>query len=459
LHSQQVTGGAGTTKIRVRAKDVLLLPSNSSVRQSSPQAGASRRGSPPDSGSGVNKPTAQTRRPGVAVALLTGGSDKPYAFGLATSLLSQGATIDLIGSSEIDCTEFHTNPNLTLFLLRGSLRRDAAFIDKALRISSYYAKLVAYSAFARPQLFHILWNNRFEVFDRTALMSFYRALGKKVVLTAHNVNLRKRDSKDSTLNRLTLRIQYRLANHIFVHTEQMRRELIEEFGVPEKRITTVPFGINNAVPNTGLTSAEARQRLGIRETEKAILFFGRIKPYKGIEYLIDAFRRLLRTRQNYRLIIAGRADTGDSYWTSLLNEVRDCTQRGSAIIIPEFIPDRETEVYFKAADVLVLPYRRIYQSGVLFLGFSFGLPALVADVGSLRDEIVEGQNGFVFKPEDPVALADAVERYFGSDLYADLDRRRSDIKSHANQRHSWEDVARTTMNVYAKLLRVSLRAT
>jgi glycosyltransferase involved in cell wall biosynthesis len=206
-----------------------------------------------------------------------------------------------------------------------------------------------------------------------------------------------------------------------------------------------------------LTSAEAKQRLGIRDTDKAILFFGRIKPYKGIEYLIDAFRLLLRTRQDYRLIIAGRADPGDSYWTSLFNEVRDYTQRGSAIIIPEFIPDHQTEVYFKAADVLVLPYRRIYQSGVLFLGFNFGLPAIVADAGSLRDEIVEGQNGFVVKPEDPVALADAIERYFASDLYADLDRRRSDIKSHAYQRHSWEDVAHTTMNVYAKLLGISLR--
>jgi D-inositol-3-phosphate glycosyltransferase len=410
-----------------------------------------------DWGSNVNKPIARTKRPGLAVSLLTGGSDKPYAFGLATSLLSQGATIDLIGSSQIDCPEFDTNPNLTLFLLRGSLRRDVAFIDKALRISSYYARLVAYSAFAKPQLFHILWNSRFEFFDRTALMSFYRALGKKVVLTAHNVNARRRDSNDSTLNRFTLRIQYRLANHIFVHTEQMRRELIEEFGVPDKRVTTVPFGINNAVPNTRLTSAEAKRRLGIRETDKAMLFFGRIKPYKGIEYLIDAFRLLLRTRQDYRLIIAGRADKGDSYWTSLFNEVRDYTQRGSAIIIPEFIPDDETEVYFKAADVLVLPYRRIYQSGVLFLGFSFGLPALVTDVGSLRDEIVEGQNGFVVKPEDPVALADAIERYFASDLYADLDRRRNDIKSHANQRHSWEDVAHTTMNVYAKLLGVSPR--
>ena len=76
-------------------------------------------------------------------------------------------------------------------------------------------------------------------------------------------------------------------------------------------------------------------------------------------------------------------------------------QRGEYCFGAEFIPDEETEIYFKAADVLVLPYRHIYQSGVLFLGYSFGLPVLAADVGSLKDEIVEGKTGFVFRPEDP----------------------------------------------------------
>ena len=100
-------------------------------------------------------------------------------------------------------------------------------------------------------------------------------------------------------------------------------------------------------------------------------------------------------------------------------------QRGRVLLRADFIPDDETEVYFKAADVLVLPYRHIYQSGVLFLGYSFGLPVLAADVGSLKDEIVEGKTGFVFRPEDPVDLARAIERYFASDLYADLNSRQA----------------------------------
>ncbi len=98
----------------------------------------------------------------------------------------------------------------------------------------YYAKLIRYAATAKPRIFHILWNNKFELFDRTLLMLYYKLLGKKIVFTVHNVNAGRRDSKDTRLNRLTLRIQYRLADHIFVHTEKMKRELIEEFGVQER---------------------------------------------------------------------------------------------------------------------------------------------------------------------------------------------------------------------------------
>ena len=237
----------------------------------------------------------------------------------------------------------------------------------------------------------------------------------------------------------------------------MKRELIEEFGVQGARITVIPFGINNAVPNTSLTSADAKQRLGIREDEKTILFFGRITPYKGLEYLIAAFRQVLARREDYRLIIAGRPDSCEEYWRAIREEIREDVQKGQVLLKANFIPDDETEVYFKAADVVVLPYRDIYQSGVLFLGHSFGLPVVAADVGSLKDEIVEGKTGFVFRPEDPADLAKAIEQYFASDLYADLNSRRQEIRDYATERHSWDVVGQMTMSVYASLLRIPFR--
>ena len=389
---------------------------------------------------------------GIAVALLTGGGDKPYAFGLATSLISKGIALDVIGSDDLDDPEFHGKPDVNFLNLRGSQRTDVSFTRKVFRVSAYYTKLIRYAATARPKVFHILWNNKFETLDRTVLMFYYRFLRKKIVLTVHNVNAGRRDAKDTRLNRLTLRIQYHLADHIFVHTQKMRLELIEEFGVQPTVVTVIPFGINNAVPNTCFTPRDAKEKLGIHDTDKTILFFGNIAPYKGLEYLVAAFKRILIRCDNYRLIIAGRPKNCEGYWTAIRNDIRAEEESGRILLKADFIPDNETEVYFKAADVAVLPYRHIYQSGVLFLAHSFGLPVIAADVGSLKDEIVEGTTGFVFTAEDPVDLARAIERYFVSELYANLNNRRREIRDYATERNSWDVVGELTCDVYGRLL-------
>jgi D-inositol-3-phosphate glycosyltransferase len=389
---------------------------------------------------------------GIPVALLTGGADRPYVFGLAMSLMSKGAALDLVGSDDLDFPQFHGKPGITFLNLRGSQQPDASFARKVSRISIYYAKLIRYVSTAKPKIFHILWNNKFEFFDRTLLMLFYKVLGKRIVLTLHNVNAGRRDSRDTRLNRLTLRIQYRLSDHIFVHTEKMKLELIEEFGQRRARITVIPFGINNAVPNTRLTAADAKQRLGIRNGQRTILFFGNITPYKGLEYLIAAFQRTMVRGGDYRLIIAGRPDNCEKYWGMIREVTREDVLNGRILLRASFVPDEEIEMYFKAADVLVLPYKHIYQSGVMFLGYSFGLPVIAADVGSLKDEIVEGKTGFVCRPEDPVDLAYAIQRYFASDLFADLESRRQGIRDYAAEQHSWDTVGDMTLSAYADLL-------
>jgi D-inositol-3-phosphate glycosyltransferase len=398
--------------------------------------------------------TASSELQKCAVSLLTGGSDKPYVFGLSTELISKGVAVDLIGSDELDCREFHDIPRLKFLNLRGDQRHSADLVAKVLRVLAYYCRLIRYAATSKPGIFHILWNNKFETFDRTILMFYYRLLGKTVVLTAHNVNASKRDCKDTLLNRFTLQVQYQLADHIFVHTAKMKNELMDEFGIPAGRITVIPFGINNSVPDTGLSSREAKKRLGLRENQKTILFFGRIKPYKGIQYLISAFLQLGLEQGDYKLIIAGKLEEGcEKYWESIQRDIRECLEAGRIISRIEFIPDSESEVFFKAADVLVLPYREIFQSGVIFLGYNFGLPVLAADVGSLKDEIVDGKTGFVFRSADPTDLARTIEKYFASELFANLEQRRPEIKEFAIQRHSWDAVGKATLHVYNEVLR------
>src|SRR6267142_1378601 len=323
----------------------------------------------------------------IEVGLLTGCQDRPYAFGLAMVLVSKGVRLDVIGSDEVDSSELHSTPKLRFLNLRGNHRQQASFQEKLYNIVIYYARLLWYAARTEAKIFHILWNNKFEYLDRTLMMVYYKALRKKIVITAHNVNQGRRDSNDSLFNRLTLRIQYRLADHIFVHTQRMKSELHHVFGISDQAITVLRHPINNAFPDTDLSPAEAKQQLEIRADENTILKI-------------------------------------------------------------QFIPDGEMELYLKAADVLVLPYKEIFQSGVLFLAYSFGLPVVATDVGSFREEIIEGRTGFLCKPGDPIDMAQTIEAYFSSELYRDLSRRRQEIRDYAYSHHSWDAVGDLTRNVY-----------
>ena len=388
----------------------------------------------------------------VRVALLTGGDDRPYALGMVSALAGEGVCVDFIGSDKLDAPELHNSPQINFLNLRGDQNEDAPLLRKVVRILTYYARLASYVPRSQARIFHLLWNNKFEHFDRTALMLYYRLFRKRVVFTAHNVNMRKRDGYDSWWNRMSLRVQYGLAHHIFVHTDRMKRELIADFSVPQSKVTVIPFGINNTSPVTSIAGRESRQRLGIGYDHKTLLFFGQIAPYKGLNYLIDAFADLATRDKSYRLVIAGKVKRGYAdYWKKVKNTISSRGLQDRIVERIEHIPETDVEVHFKAADVLILPYTNISQSGVPFLGYSFGLPVIATDTGSLREDIVEGETGFICQPRDATDLARAVGQYFSSELFRDLERRREEIKRYANERCSWTKVAEITRKVYEKL--------
>jgi glycosyltransferase involved in cell wall biosynthesis len=384
------------------------------------------------------------------ISVLTGGKDLHYSFGLVSALAASNIKIDLIGGEDFESLEWP--PEVRFLNLRGDQRGNAPVLQKMSRVLAYYSRLVAYAARSRTELFHILWNNKFEFFDRTCLMFFYKLLGKKIALTAHNVNAGERDGCDSLINRLSLRIQYRLCDRIFVHTNKMKSELISDFGVSEDKIVLIPFGINNAVPHSALTKAQARERLGLAPNHKVILFFGSLAPYKGLHYLVDAFETVGKQEPLAQLVIAGAPKGPPEYWKQIQADLQGKPWLNRVIQKVDFIPDHDIEFYFKAADVLVMPYVHIFQSGILFLAYSFGLPVVAADVGSLKEEVVEGVTGFICPPQNPTALADCIRKYFQSSLYRELEARRPEIKLFAGEKHSWNQIANITNSAYSQIM-------
>lgn len=401
---------------------------------------------------GGRRPSDGVKPSRCEIALLTGGGDKPYALGLAFALLQKGRCFEFVGSDDLDVAELREQERVRFYNLRGDQNPKAGLARKAGRILEYYFRLIRFSFRSEARVFHLLWNNKFELFDRTLLMLYYRLLGKRVVMTIHNVNKAARDNCDHALNRWTLRLQYWLCDHLFVHTNRMKQELCEQFEVPPERIREIPFGINETVPATDLGVADAKARLGLGREEKSVLFFGNIAPYKGLEYLVEAMIALRAEDASYRLVIAGRPKGAEGYWEGIERRIDQGGLGGSTIRRIEYVPDEETEIYFKAADVLVLPYTQIFQSGVLFLGYHFGLPTIAADVGSLRDDIVEGETGLICRPADPEDLARALRDYFAGSLYADLTGQRPRIRRYAAEKYSWDRVGGITEEVYGAIL-------
>jgi glycosyltransferase involved in cell wall biosynthesis len=387
------------------------------------------------------------------MSLLTGGFDRPYAFGLTMALAANRVSVDVIGGPDVDSQEMHTSAGVRFLNLYGDKTAGESIAAKVFRVLAFYGKLLAYTVRSQSKVFHILWNNRIPSLDRTLLMLFYKAAGKRVVLTAHNVNAGQRDGNDSWWNRWTLGVQYRMSDHIFVHTPLMKEELCTTFGVSGARVSVIPFGINNSVPHTDMSAQEAKRRLGLKPTEKAILFYGAIRPYKGLEHLVDAFLDAAARNPDFRLIIAGEPKRGASeYWRGIQDRIAASPYAHQVIQKAYFIPDEETEVYFKAADVSALPYSMIFQSGVLVLSYSFGLPVVAADVGSFRDDIAEGQTGYLFQPGDPRDMAATFERYFTGPLYRSLSTVRGEIETMAEEKYSWAAVSRATRKVYEEIL-------
>ena len=397
----------------------------------------------------VNSPISSAdNRDSVKVSLLTGGKDPHYALGLLRGLLKQGCLVEFVGNDEMEKAATGFSKKVSYFNLRGDQTRDAVLGRKVARVLTYYFHLIRYAWNTDSTVLHILWHNKFIFFDSTVLLFYYKALGKRIVYTVHNVNQAERDGRDNVLNRLTLKVMYGLFDHLFVHTDHMREQLRTRFEIPASKITVIPFGLNDAIPRSDMSFEEARQKIELNPSHKVVLFFGNIAPYKGLEFLVQAHAICVQSDPSYRLIIAGNLKASTEYWNLIDNLIKKKRLQENIVQRIYYIPDEEAEIYFKSADVLVLPYRKIFQTGVLFLAYSFGVPVIASDVATIHDSIVEGETGFLCRPEDPLHLAEQTQRFFDSDIYRDMDATRNRITRFAEERFSWQNISHTIFSVY-----------
>jgi len=385
------------------------------------------------------------------VSVLTGGGDIHYAIPLSMALARRRLRVDVIGSSQFLSSPEFKEANLHFLNGHGNMDSGKPLLQKVLRVLKEYAFLVTYAARTDSDTFHILWHNKFKLLDHFVLTSYYKLLGKKLIFTAHNVDIGARDGGGSRLSKASLRHMYRLMDHIFVHTRKMKTDLQQGFGVPAEKVTVIPFGVNTVPPRTGLTRAEARERLGIGRDEKIALFFGNIAPYKGLDVLVEAVGQLKQQGiTNVKLLVVGsvKGNKAVPYWESIESQIDAYGLKDQVRKEIRYVREDEVEVFFKASDVCVLPYVFIFQSGVLFLSYRYGVPAVVTDAGSMAEEVIEGRTGFVCRASDPADLGRALLEAFNSDLLVDREQTRTDIITFSEAKYSWESITATITNVY-----------
>ena len=271
-----------------------------------------------------------------------------------------------------------------------------------------------------------------------------RRQGTRIVVTAHDVvpfNARFH-------TRALYQQLYANADGLIVHAEQNRSELLDQFDLEPGRVSVIPHG--HYLPYTEgrlLSREEARAKLGLPAGAPVLLFFGQIKRVKGLDTLLKAMPQVIASHPGVKLLIAGQVwkDSWDRY-QSLIDELSLDAHIRARIA---YIPDEEVEAYYRAADMVVLPYWRIYQSGVLLMAWSYGRPVVASDVGGLGESVRDGETGLLVPPGEPGALAGAIKELLA-------DRALSEGMGGAGRRlveqeYAWDRIAQRTAALYASL--------
>jgi glycosyltransferase involved in cell wall biosynthesis len=308
--------------------------------------------------------------------------------------------------------------------------------QRAVKLAEHVPDMLAYRRAARDaDVVHFQWLPVQHV-DGYLLPGRQTATGARrpLVLSAHDVLPREpRRGQLAAQRRL-----YERFDAVVVHSEHGRARLTHELGLGGERVHVIPHGVFAHLAEAGGRAPFQSGRAPFQTDKPVVLCFGLMRPYKGIDVLLEAWREI----EDAELWIAGmpRMD---------ISALR-AGAPPSVRFVPRFITDSELPAYFQRADLVVLPYREIDQSGVLFTALAFGKPLLLSDVGGFPEVAATGAARTV-PAGDPAALHETLRELL-SDPTA-LAAMAEHARAAAEGTYSWDTIARQTLDLYELLLR------
>jgi len=251
----------------------------------------------------------------------------------------------------------------------------------------------------------------------------------RLLFDCHNVFPHESFPLDHWLTKVALK----QANYYIVHSRQDEKDLLTLKPNALYRKTVLPtfnvFKIQN------LSKAAARRNLELPEDKHILLFFGLVREYKGLKYLLRAMRGVIEKFPDTKLLVAGEFGEDKDSYLQLINEQRI----GSFVDIYDgYIPDKEVEKFFAACDIVVLPYESATQSGIVQIAYGFSKPVVVTDVGGLPEVVQNKKTGYIVEAKRADELSRVICLFFEKD-------REQEFKENIDKeayKYSWENIVK-----------------
>ncbi len=257
---------------------------------------------------------------------------------------------------------------------------------------------------------------------------------EKILFVCHNVFPHERFPLDRLLTKWTLGC----GRYFITQSKMDARDLLSVKHDAVYRVTPHPtYGM---FCKQGMSMQKAREQLQIDQGQRVLLFFGFVRKYKGLQYLLEAMKLLKERDFKVQLWVVGDfGEDKDEY----VEQIRTFEIGDQVQMVQGYVPDDEVEKYFAASDLVVLPYLSATQSGIVQIAFGFEKPVLVTEVGGLPDVVTNGKTGYVVEPRSAEMIAEAIMDYY-------INNRREAFVSQIEKekdRFSWKTFVDTLMEM------------
>lgn len=283
-----------------------------------------------------------------------------------------------------------------------------------------------------PDVLHVQETNDFW-YDLTLLTHQMPPL----VTTIHDVFRHPGDRDLIPGSEYTRRLSFCRSQQLIVHAQSLKEILVKQFRVPAGRVNVLPHGELGSL---------YQRWAGDRQLEResaTLLFFGRIWPYKGLPYLLQAMPLVAERIPNVKLIIAGRGENPRQYFPGDYNPEQ-------YEILNDFIPLESVAGLFQRSTAVILPYIESSQSGVAAIAYALGTPVIASNIGGLGEMIHHGEDGLLVPPKDVSTLAETIIHLLSDRPLQESLRRRAMQRCQTDL--DWSTIAAETVEVYKKTI-------